>query len=252
MIRAAIVVAVSISVGLTAPARAQEDDPVQNAQAALDAREFASAETIASSVLSGQLQRSVRAEAWRIVGLSRFYLKRLEDAELAFVEYLKLDADADLDPALHPPDTVVFFANVRARHRGEIDKAKPTVESRRYIVNFFPPLGQFQNGHRTKGWIIVGVGLTLAGAQLASYLTIRRWCGPSGSDCDGRKAKARRLQIANVGFGIALLGTYIYGVVDGVHHHRKWERERRGPKGSFSLLVVPTHDGGLLGASLRF
>ena len=73
---------------------------------------------------------SLRAEAYRLLGLSLFYQGRRGEAYSAFLEYLFLEPDAQLDPFYVPPAAVSFFEQVkkeaeskllpiRAQKRGE-------------------------------------------------------------------------------------------------------------------------------------
>jgi len=56
---------------------------------------------------------SLRAEAYRLLGLSLFYQGRKGEAYSAFLEYLYLDPDAQLDPFYVPPAAVSFFDQVK-------------------------------------------------------------------------------------------------------------------------------------------
>src|SRR5262249_28652071 len=75
---------------------------------------------------------SLRAEAYRLLGLSLFYQGRKGEAYSAFLEYLYLEPDAQLDPFYVPPAAVSFFdqvkkeaepklAPLRAQKRAEIE-----------------------------------------------------------------------------------------------------------------------------------
>jgi hypothetical protein len=56
---------------------------------------------------------TLRAEAYRLLGLSLFYQGRKGEAYSAFLEYLYLDPDAELDPFYVPPAAVSFFDQVK-------------------------------------------------------------------------------------------------------------------------------------------
>src|SRR5207237_4377835 len=55
----------------------------------------------------------LRAEAYRLLGLALFYQGRKGEAYSAFLEYLFLDPDAQLDPFYVPPAAVSFFEQVK-------------------------------------------------------------------------------------------------------------------------------------------
>jgi tetratricopeptide (TPR) repeat protein len=56
---------------------------------------------------------AMRAEAYRLLGLALFYQGRKGEAYKAFLEYLYIEPDAELDPFYVPPAAVAFFAQVK-------------------------------------------------------------------------------------------------------------------------------------------
>ncbi|MCA1826836.1 MAG: tol-pal system YbgF family protein [Myxococcales bacterium] len=56
---------------------------------------------------------SLRAEAYRLLGLALFYQGRKGEAYSAFLEYLYLEPDGQLDPFYVPPAAVSFFDQVK-------------------------------------------------------------------------------------------------------------------------------------------
>lgn len=188
-----------------------------------------------------------RAEAHRLLGLAAYAQGRLDDADRELFAYLRLDLDGHLDPHLYPPETVAYFESVRARHAGELRALRPR-PARTVLLNFLPPFGQFQNGHRTKGWIIAGVGGGLLAANLATYAIVRRWCDEDDGTCevDGRSRRptADTLLDINHVAGVAAIAVYAYGVIDGFRHYR------RRP----ALIVTPpaAGEGAVLGLAGRF
>ncbi len=196
-----------------------------------------------------------RAEAWRLLGLARFFLERLDGAESAFVSYLQLEFDGRLDPALVPPEAVVFFEDVRARHAAELRAYRPKAKERtkRYrVLNLLPPIGQFQNGHRTKGWILLGSGAVLLSANIGSYLILQAWCDQSTGVCQSgttsRTDSARLLRIANVTTGALFIGVALYGIYDGFLNFPRMQ-----PHSSHISISLSPATGGLFAAlSARF
>jgi hypothetical protein len=73
----------------------------------------------ASKLLSALVEKgtfesaALRAEAYRLLGLSLFYQGRKGDSYSAFLEYLYLEPSAELDPFYVPPAAVSFFENVK-------------------------------------------------------------------------------------------------------------------------------------------
>jgi hypothetical protein len=73
----------------------------------------------ASKLLSALVEKgtfesaSLRAEAYRLLGLALFYQGRKGEAYSAFLEYLYLEPSAELDPFYVPPAAVSFFEEVK-------------------------------------------------------------------------------------------------------------------------------------------
>lgn len=226
---------------------------LREAARALDAGEHQRAADLARGLLaSDRLQTVDRAEAWRIHGLASFFLAQHDQAERAFLEYLKLEVDGRLDPALLPPEVIVFFEDVRARHAAELRRYRPPAERRRYrALNLLPPVGQFQNGHHIKGWAIAGTGALLLAGNIGSFWMLRRWCDAVTGVCESGNASrteaARVLRTVNQASGILLLGVLAYGIYDGFHHYGAGTKSRTA-----SLHIHPAPGGGYLALSKRF
>lgn len=119
----------------------------QDARAAIEAMnrarvtfeygDYAQASRLLSALVeAGRFESlQMRAEAYRLLGLSLFYQGRKGDAYSAFLEYLFINPDAELDPFYVPPAAVSFFdqvkkeaeprlAPLRAQRRAEQDAQK--------------------------------------------------------------------------------------------------------------------------------
>jgi hypothetical protein len=223
---------------------------LRDASAALDAGEHQRAADLARGVLANpDVPAPDRAEAWRLFGLASFFLERFPDAEEAFLAYLKVEVDGRLDPAVVPPEAIVFFEDVRARHAAELRKYRPGPERRRYrALNLLPPAGQFQNGQPTKGWVIAGLGSLALATNIGTYVTLRRWCEESTGVCrsggESRTDSARTMRTVNMTAGVVFVGTVLYGMYDGFRHFRP-----NRPRARTSVQLVPSPDGAF--ASIR-
>ena len=184
-----------------------------------------------------RVARQDRAETWRIFGLALFFEGDLVKAEAALLEYLKLDADARLDPALIPPEAIVFLEDVRSRYADEIRGYHPEPTAWRWrALNLIPPAGQFQNGDRRKGsWLAVS-GVALIGANLGSYARLSRICDAE-SGCRPY-SQARLLRSVNVASLVGLGALYVYGVYDGFSGYRRSGR-------SLSITLGPSAAPGI-------
>lgn len=208
-------------------------------------------------LLQRELDRGDLAEAHRLAGIAALFAQppRPGVAEQHFLAYLRIDLDGHLDPTLYPPEVVTFFNDVRARHAAELRALRP--KTKRYaVLTLVPPFGQFQNGERTKGWIIAGALGTFAAANITTVILQSQWCtrvsrdGKSSRVCDeptdhvDDAKTARSIQILSA---VGLIATYVYGVYDGVRGYRRETRER-----ALVPYASPTSTGGIVGVSMNF
>ena len=90
-------------------------EAMNRARSTFEYGDYAQASKLLSRLVqSGQFESpTLRAEAYRLLGLSLFYQGRKGEAHSAFLEYLYLDPDAELDPFYVPPAAVSFFDQVK-------------------------------------------------------------------------------------------------------------------------------------------
>ena len=217
-----------------APAPSDPAAVLRAADAAGATGDWATTATLVASLDVARLGRADLAEARRLRGLAAFFAGRLVDAEIELVAWLSLDLDARLDPSVTPPEAINFLESVRARHAAELRGLRPHVEHRWGALNLLPPWGQFQNGDRTKGWIVAGLGAALLAVDIGTYATLRSWCSPEDFTCDRGAGTVRAMRDVNYAAGGALLALYVYGVVDGFWNFRS------GPS---EVMMVPLGDG---------
>ncbi len=203
--------------------------------------EWQDVQALASAVLASSPSKGDQAEAHRLLGLAWFFLQAFDRAEVDFVAYLKLDLDGRLDPALVAPEAVTFFESVRARHAGELRALRPRPK-RSWALTLLPPLGQLQNQERDKAIVLGSALLAFTATNVSTYLLLRSWCGTSSQVCDengvDHTATAKKLRVVNYLSGAAALGTFIYGVVDGVRGYR-----RRSSALQFAITTDETSTG---------
>jgi hypothetical protein len=195
------------------------------------------------------------AEAHRLAGIAAFFQQQSAAAESHFLAYLRLDLDGRLDPALYPPEVVAFFNDVASRHAAELSALRQRPK-RSWLLNLIPPGGQFQNGERTKAYVLGAVLGTFLVVNLTTYLLLLSWCdhtdGPAGGGltCDDgqdRHRSAATVRPINIASGIGFLATYAFGVYDGVQGYRRRSREQ-----ALVPFVAVSKDSSVLGISGRF
>jgi hypothetical protein len=192
----------------------------------------------------GNVSSADHAEAHRLLGIAEFYRQRYDNAEAHFHAYLRIELDGQLDIGLFAPDVVQFFDNVKAKHAAELRALRP--RARRWaVLNFVPPAGQFQNRQKTKAWVLGGLGATLLATNITTYVMLDRWCDDVDRTCESgsesRADRARTWQKVNSATGVALIGLYVYGVVDGFRNYRR----RPSATVTVTPVSIGTHGGGL-------
>lgn len=161
--------------------------------------------------------RADQLEALRTYGISLYLTGARPGAERAFRDLLRLDPEARLDPSFVRPEVVAFFEQVRKKHRLEL-RAVERRGSRSVAVNLLPPWGQFRNGHRVKGYLLLGGELTCGLTSITTAALLWSWQDDTGQFGD-REHLYRPLSVLNyVSFGLTV-ALVAYGVVDGLYFH---------------------------------
>lgn len=235
MIRATVIAAIAV---WTAAAHAQPgattSDLLREGNAAALAGDWRRVAELTDPLFEQPLAQTDLGEAHRLAGLASFFLRNTSDAERHFLAYVRVELDGRLDPALYPPEVVTFFHDVTSRHAAELRALRNPPKPRSRWLTLIPPLGQFQNGDRVKGYVLGGVLGGALVANLTTYALLRTWChrtsGPAGDSliCNNggdHRAEAARLKPYNVASGIGVILIYAYGVYDGVQGYRRHSRE---------------------------
>jgi len=135
---AALAIVMQLAQGQPAPEQSRAAaDAMARARVTFEYGDYAQASKLLSALVEAGRFDSLqtRAEAYRLLGLSLFYQGRKGEAYKAFLEYLYIDPDAELDPFFVPPAAVSFFEQVkkeaeprlqplRAQKQAELDAQK--------------------------------------------------------------------------------------------------------------------------------
>jgi hypothetical protein len=104
-------------VAQTEPARPRPDvvEQMNKARATYEYGDYARAEKLLTAIVETKNldNQAIAEEAFRLLGLSRFFLGKRVEATNAFLEMLYIDPDAELDPFLVPPAAVAFLDQVK-------------------------------------------------------------------------------------------------------------------------------------------
>ncbi len=213
-------------------------DVLRQGNAAALAGDWQQLARLVEPLLQRELAPPDLAEAHRLAGISAFFAQHTADAEAHFLAYLRIELDGRLDPALYPPDVVAFFGDVASRNAAELHARRAQPPHRTWLYTLVPPLGQFQNGERIKGYVLGGLLGALLLTNLTTYAYLRSWCdhtdgvlgggltcrdGPEGRD--GTRA-AKRLRPVNIASGVAFWVIYAYAVYDGLRGYRRVSLEQ--------------------------
>jgi hypothetical protein len=250
-------IALSATLAHAQPGRTTSD-ALRDGNTAATAGDWPRVTQLVAPLLTLPLVPADRAEAHRLTGIAAFFQQHVDAAENHFLAYLRIDLDGRLDPALYPPDVVAFFNDVASRHAAEL-RALRIRPKRSWLLNLIPPAGQFQNGERTKAYVMGGMLGTLLVANLTTYLALRAWCdhtnGPGGGGltCDDggasgdRARSAEKIRPYNIASGIGFLAVYAFGVYDGVQGYRQRSRQQR-----IQTFFTVSTESGLLGIGGSF
>jgi hypothetical protein len=199
--------------------------------------------------------------AHRMLGTAYLYQRQNDQAAQEFRRLLQLRPDYRMDRLLDPPMVADFFnavvkqqeaelaeldrkrreAEEYERQRIEAARAGPTVIEKHYIrnslaVSFIPfGAGQFQNGHRRKGWWFLGTQATLATISVGAFVTnfalygvrpqlpcrpadrdVKQGDCPLGTTESPDRARSRNITRVQVASGALFFATAIWGVTDAV------------------------------------
>jgi hypothetical protein len=236
-----------------APNLGSAQDKLRQARANFDYRNYGPAADLAQELIDSRaLERTPdQIEVYRILGLSRFFQGRTEDARIAFINLLSLDPDYQMDPFYVPPQAVAFFERVRVdnqallqpireRRRAAQEALRQEEEARARLLNQGPSLGspqivreqierpstalallpfgvgQFQNGESGLG---IAFAVTEAAAAIASvscYIWVESQRGSNGFFPSGVYSTAVTVRDVQVATGIGFFALWATGAVQAV------------------------------------
>jgi hypothetical protein len=239
-------------------------------------------------------------QAHRMLGVAHLFENQPDEARREFRKLLELRPDYRFDPLLDPQRVVDFFNAVvkeeestiavfekrrkqrdleiaeerRRREAARLPQLSAAVVYQRhsFLVNFVPfGAGQFQNGHRKKGWMFLTTELALAAVSVGAFATNlalygldpRLGCNePRPPDLGGLSTEcpttsldysdantSRWLTRTQLVTGGLFYAVAIWGIVDALRYYQRDTLLARSTAGAdFRFAVSPTG----LGAAWRF
>jgi len=219
-------------------------------------------------------------KAHKMLGIAQVFEKNQAEAEQSFLAILAERPSYRLDPLIDPPAAVELFESVTRRNAEELERiarqqreqqlrelreqqkrdaaAQVSVErivtQHPYWINFLPfGAGQFQNGHRRKGFTLLVAQALLGTLSLGSALALRVTY-PDNRPPSDELSTARTVNIMTVVSGGLFWGLVFYGILDALYYHtpRTVETHTLVPKSKVTLMPAPQPSGGGIGLSVRF
>jgi hypothetical protein len=133
---------------------------------------------------------------------------------------------------------VKFFEAVRRRARWELQEEVRKRGPRWAAANLLPPWGQFQNGHRTKAYWLLGGELTFGVTSIATAATLWAKRGET-HEFTGFRSEAEALTVVNyVSFGITA-ALVVYGIADGLYYYYQGPTPEPAPPAPNPVVRAP-------------
>ncbi len=237
-----------------------EYDSLKLARINFDYGRYQTAIEIIESLFSKKLlsKNSALLEAWRMHGLSNFYLGRNPQARSSFLKLLCMDPDYELDPLVIPPAAIMDFDDVREKNakllepirqrKRNIEQEKILAEKRKkdlldaeernkkenetmvfiqrvekhhYLTDFLPFGAPQMEQNRMREGVLLGVGQGIALATtLVTYERTKSFIGADYTIPSDKLSAAKKWRAANW-IAFAVTGAlYVIGVVDAIWHHQ--------------------------------
>lgn len=280
---------------LCGPALASPDDDLREAARAYDRGDYRRVIRLLDPLLYPTIKFARQTQAvlaHKLLGISYVFTKDRVEAEKQFLAILSQQPRFQLDPLVYPDAAVEAFEEVKRRNAEKIktilererkeaerrrqERLRKEAERRRlerlarrastvlertivekpYWLNFLPlGVGQFQNGHRVKGYALMISQLALAGLSLGSFIAGEYGlpAGPLPSEDYDRAQTLMAVQLTSAGI---CLGLVAYGVIDALFYHRPRSVQERtyqrqpADKAASRWLLAPTLSAAGAGARL--
>lgn len=270
---------------LLLPARravASPDEALQEAQRAYARGDYRSAIRLLTPLLYPTIKLSAESKvltAYKLLGISYVFEKDRPAASKQFLAILSLRPDFQLDTLVDPEAAVELFESVKRLNEEKLRQIRARIEEetrrreearrraaaragrrdetvvertrqrRSFWVNFLPlGAGQFQNGHRGKGYALLATQLACGAVSVGSAIWHRtEFSGPltRGSP---EAERAERVAVTQVVSGALFFGALAYGIIDAlVYYERETVSEKRYQR---RITVAPTFSPRAVGLGL--
>ncbi len=223
-------------------------------------------------------------KAHKLLGIAQVFEKNTAAAAKEFTALLSLRPDYQLDSLVDPEAAVELFEKVKRDSAERLRKIRKRIaddrrreqEARRRAaerlrqaalqtviersrversvwVNFMPfGAGQFQNGHRTKGYLLLGLQAAAGAVSLGSAIYFRAVFSGTITRGSAEERAAERTAVTQVVSGALFFAALGYGIIDAlVYYEPETIRERRY-KRKIVLAPIAGPESVGVGLSARF
>jgi hypothetical protein len=163
--------------------------------------------------------RADQGEALRAYGISLYLSGGHAGAARAFRDLLRLEPTTRLDPAFVRPEVVSYFEAVRRQVQGELNElVRKRGPKHSAAVNLLPPWGQFRNGHRTKGYVVLAGELVFGLTSITTAALLYAWRGDTRVFAGHEDVAGPLTKMNYVSFA-AVAALVVYGIIDGLYYY---------------------------------
>lgn len=233
--RVAVLTVALVCVAATAAASSPSQEFV-NAKRKFSTGAYTEAITLISPLLYPQPRLGTdreTAEAHLLLAVAYYELGQFSSAEAEWKKALNINAELTVEPPAFSEKQARFFQERKAAYERENERLRRDAEIREKLQNMvvlerrdawknFVPLGlgQFQNGHTTKGIAFFAAQTLLIGANLTAYtLQGVRYGFRNGTVPPDELDTAETLQVIQIGTGVAALGLIAWGIIDAWYYY---------------------------------
>jgi len=181
-----------------------------------------------------KLNSSALLNIYQLIARSEYYSNNLQYSE----DYLKLlylfKPDYTFDPVFINPEFIDFANKVYNKYKTEINKSKKDLSKllrkknpdaygdvnteKHFYKNFIPfGIGQFQNGHKYKAYMVIGSESLFLASSVTTYALLK-YFQKDDYTFDNRNLAYTGKAINNISFYM-FAGVYIYSVIDALMYY---------------------------------
>jgi len=193
--------------------------------------------------------------AYQLIARAEYYNKNLEDSEYYIKLLYLFKPDYNFDPVFINPKFIDFANQVYIKYKSEIIRSKDDLTKvlrqknpdsygdistkKRFYKNFIPfGIGQFQNGHKYKGYMVIGSESLFLITSVTSYVLLKYY-QKDDYTFENKNLAYNGKVINNISF-LMFAGVYIYSVIDALVYYNAANIEIiQSKRFHFSPIITP-------------